>query len=103
MRKETKPLGWLYRFAYGIWTFLPRWLKDRFYRNKILTRIKLIIRDSTAIVAGREDIYNKDYYELVDKMAQRSFKVISESIVHEINPKSCLDVGCGTGALMLEL
>jgi SAM-dependent methyltransferase len=46
-------------------------------------------------------IYDSDYYgRFVDDPAVRSSRTISDSIVAEFTPKTVIDVGCGTGALL---
>jgi SAM-dependent methyltransferase len=47
------------------------------------------------------DIYTADYYETtVEGPAVRSAGAIADTIVGDLDPKSVLDVGCGTGALL---
>ena len=46
-------------------------------------------------------IYNSDYYATtVEGPAVASAGRISETILHEFRPRSVIDVGCGTGALL---
>lgn len=52
---------------------------------------------------GHESIYNSEYYEYVDENAYASAPVIADSIIDLFDPKSILDIGCGTGALLYEL
>jgi len=46
-------------------------------------------------------IYDSDYYDYsVDDPAIRSVGTISESIIDDFAPRSVIDVGCGSGALL---
>ncbi len=52
----------------------------------------------------RDDIYSPKYYQtLVEPYAQRSVPQISKSIVETFRPESVIDVGCGSGALLVAL
>jgi 2-polyprenyl-3-methyl-5-hydroxy-6-metoxy-1,4-benzoquinol methylase len=82
----------------------------RIYRLIIPRRIRsleLINRLKTvcnSYLFRHEWIYDKDYYELsVDQQAVSSSAMISESIIRDFSPDSVIDVGCGTGALLLAL
>ncbi len=49
-------------------------------------------------------IYDEEFYlKSVDPPARASAPAIAKSIVGEFAPTSVIDVGCGTGALLLEL
>ena len=98
--KNTKFGGHFYRFGYKIWRLLPEDTRQFVYKKKLLNRTKILFRNTLGSVAGRDDIYNEDYYVLVDAMAQRSVSVMTNSIMNSFAPKSLVDVGCGTGALL---
>ena len=100
MNENTKITGILYRLLYKYWRVLPGSLRAGINRSSLLRCIKNVIRNLSASIAGRDDIYNEDYYNLVDDMAQKSMRTIATAIMEDFNPKSCLDVGCGTGVLM---
>ena len=52
--------------------------------------------------AEHNEIYDVDYYnELVDEYMANSSGAIAESIIEVFSPKSVVDVGCGTGQLLL--
>ncbi len=52
--------------------------------------------------AEHEEIYDQDYYDnLVDPPMQCSAEIMSKSFQAEFNPSSVVDVGCGTGVLLL--
>jgi SAM-dependent methyltransferase len=99
-KTQTKPLGFIYRFCYKSWRALPVGMRNAFQKIALLRIVKVGIRDSSASLAGRDDIYNKDYYNLVDSMAATSVGPMVKSIIREYHPKRVSDVGCGTGALL---
>jgi SAM-dependent methyltransferase len=53
--------------------------------------------------AGHDEIYDANYYNHVDNVMNESNEVIADSIVSTFGPKAILDVGCGTGALLMAL
>jgi SAM-dependent methyltransferase len=54
--------------------------------------------------AKPDELYNRHYYErVVDPIMLASADTIAASIQRELHPQSVIDVGCGTGALMLAL
>jgi SAM-dependent methyltransferase len=53
---------------------------------------------------NRADIYSPRYYQtIVEPYAQRSAPQMAKSIVESFHPKSVIDVGCGSGALLVAL
>lgn len=87
-----------YSLIKKVWTLLPG-------------TIRVIVRDAVpdkltsgliVSLASHDDIYHSEYFEFVDREAARSAPVMAETIVDFFNPASVLDVGCGTGALLLE-
>lgn len=48
-------------------------------------------------------VYGAGYYERVDLAARRSAEAMAEVIVRELRPRTVIDVGCGTGALLAQL
>jgi SAM-dependent methyltransferase len=55
----------------------------------------------TARLLGHDAIYDAEYYATsVERAAVRSADLVSESIYREFHPKTVVDVGCGTGALL---
>ena len=54
--------------------------------------------------ARHDEIYDKDYYErLVDPTMRLSVVPMAESIIKHFRPRTVVDVGCGTGLLLLTL
>jgi 2-polyprenyl-3-methyl-5-hydroxy-6-metoxy-1,4-benzoquinol methylase len=69
--------------------------------SKLINKLKTICN---IYFFKHEWIYDKNYYELsVDQPAIKSAATISQSIIRDFSPKSVIDVGCGTGALLQEL
>jgi len=54
--------------------------------------------------ATHDEIYDAAYYHsLVDPTMERSATVMATSIVRDLSPLTAVDVGCGTGLLLLAL
>lgn len=55
-------------------------------------------------VGDRDDIYSPKYYQtLVEPYARKSVPQMAKSIVETFHPQSVIDIGCGSGALLVEL
>jgi SAM-dependent methyltransferase len=55
-------------------------------------------------VGDRDDIYSAKYYQtLVEPYARKSVPQMAASIVGTFHPASVIDVGCGSGALLVAL
>ncbi|NOU35861.1 MAG: class I SAM-dependent methyltransferase [Kiritimatiellaceae bacterium] len=55
-------------------------------------------------VGDRNDIYSPKYYQtLVEPYARRSVPQMARSLVETFSPASVIDVGCGSGALLVGL
>lgn len=102
-KTETRVTGLVYRGLYKLWLSFPEKTRRRVHRIKWLNGTKASVRDAAASLAGRDDIYNPDYYRLVDQMAARSVEAIAASLAKEFSPKTVIDVGCGTGTLLAAL
>lgn len=97
---STSWTGIPYKAAFWLWRKLPKGRREFFFRNSFMARLKKIASHALAKGAGRDDIYNKEYYSYVDQESKRSAPHIVHSIVRDFNPTTVLDVGCGTGALL---
>jgi SAM-dependent methyltransferase len=75
----------------ALWNHAPRPLK----------RMKVRVLQRLARGADHDDIYDAAYYDqLVEPTMLRSRDVIAQSIVADLAPRTAIDVGCGTGALL---
>ncbi|NET02000.1 MAG: class I SAM-dependent methyltransferase [Sphaerospermopsis sp. SIO1G1] len=72
--------------------------------NNFLTIVLLRFKKLMLKVAEHDEIYDNEYYNsVVDAPMLQSAPVISDSIHQEFDPLTVIDVGCGTGALLMEL
>jgi SAM-dependent methyltransferase len=94
--------GLPYRAAFWCWRRIPGPMRDSLTRNALARWTKEAVRDTLAKGAGRDDVYNSEYYAYVDREAVRSAPVIVRSVIRDLRPARVLDVGCGTGALLSE-
>lgn len=53
-----------------------------------------------SFVLGHEAMYDAEYYVGVESQAVESAVPVSNSIISYLRPRSVIDVGCGTGALL---
>jgi 2-polyprenyl-3-methyl-5-hydroxy-6-metoxy-1,4-benzoquinol methylase len=49
---------------------------------------------------GHDDVYGKDYFQMVDRTTGLSANIMADSIVRHLQPASVIDFGCGTGNLL---
>lgn len=76
---------------------LPPTLRE----NSHLHRLVIRLMEKTG---DRDDIYSPKYYQtMVEPYAQRSVPQMAKSIVETFHPQSVIDVGCGSGALLVAL
>ena len=55
-------------------------------------------------IGDRDDIYSPKYYQtLVEPYARKSVPQMAKSIVETFHPQSVIDIGCGSGALLVGL
>jgi SAM-dependent methyltransferase len=83
-----------------VWRRSPAFVQHRLNDSETVRRAKRWLRDS---MAKHDDLYDPEYYEMVDSAALSSVGPIADSIVGEFAPTTVLDVGCGTGALLAAL
>lgn len=89
-----------YRIAFYFYRLIPDELTNWISKNTFSNKIKIKIRGVLARGCTREDIYSSTYYLYVDKEAQKSADAITQMICMLFSPKSVIDIGCGTGALL---
>ena len=85
----------------------------RFFRNLYHKLIPPEIRQTPLLVKakecaytyllGHDVLYDANFFVGNDANARRSAGTIADSIVADLSPHTVVDVGCGTGALLLEL
>lgn len=82
----------------SIYTVLPVSLRERIHKNPLLKRIKSA--GQHMLLGHHQYMYNPTYYQCVDNDAMRSRDAMADSIVNDLHPKTLVDIGCGTGALL---
>lgn len=75
----------------------PLWLRHQKILQGVAGRV-------AKLVASHQDIYTEEYYlDEVEGSAALSAPTIARSIRSEFKPNRVVDVGCGTGALLVTL
>ncbi len=92
--------GRVYQLSSFLWRRSPSWVRAFVSQNQFAKRAKVNGQRFLARYAGRDDVYNGDYYTYVDNEAVRSAPAMVDSIVRHFAPRKIVDVGCGTGALL---
>jgi hypothetical protein len=77
---------------------LPASLRQTIYRTPMLKRI--VTSGNKILLGNFQYLYNPTFYLHVDHEAVRSRDAMADSIVADLCPKTLVDVGCGTGALL---
>jgi SAM-dependent methyltransferase len=85
---------------------LPREIR-RLFKNIVPAHIRASISSSRIrnialhMIRAHDSVYDQDYYDRdVELPAVQSAAVMAKSIVECFQPKTLIDVGCGTGALL---
>lgn len=96
----------LYGRVNSVYRLLPeparRWAIERAPPGVLGLRQRIVSRLERG--AHKDELYDGHYYDhVVDPLMLASADAISRSIQRELGPRSVIDVGCGTGALMLAL
>jgi SAM-dependent methyltransferase len=93
----AKPMSAFLTILKGIVRLLPARLRRNTRLQKIGTRLLLQL-------GALDAIYSPRYYQtVVEPYARRSVGAIARSIVDTFHPESAVDLGCGTGALLVAL
>lgn len=65
-------------------------------KSRLISKLKVFVYEHLE----HETVYDSDYYAGVEARAVRSAKVMATSILFDLRPRTIVDVGCGTGALL---
>lgn len=69
------------------------------YRFLIPKSLRVFIRKYVLT----KKIYSHDFFGLLDEYQHASYPIMAQTIVNYFHPRSVIDVGCGSGGLLLEL
>jgi SAM-dependent methyltransferase len=72
-------------------------------RSNPLSHYVVKVKSALELTAKHDAIYDDKYYERMQAELGNSPKVMSRSIFDQYHPATAIDVGCGTGALLLAL
>ncbi|MBU3729676.1 MAG: class I SAM-dependent methyltransferase [Phycisphaerales bacterium] len=101
-RGQGSITGIPYRCAFWAWRRIPEPWRNGILRSRAASSVKVGVRNLLARGASRDDLYSDEYYSYVDQESARSAPAIVSSITRDIAPRTVVDVGCGTGALLAE-
>lgn len=59
-----------------------------------------LFRRAVHALFSQDQFYHRDYYDDVERDAVKSAGIMARSIVEQFSPKTVIDLGCGTGALL---
>lgn len=86
----------LFGFLRSVWRRVPVPIRIVTARIGILRVGRAVARPS------HDDLYDRGYFDYIESTAASSAPAIVESLARDIAPKTVLDVGCGTGAILHE-
>lgn len=87
----------LFTILKRVWHILPPTLR----KARPFRRMAIQVMEKTG---GSEDIYSPKYYQtMVEPYARKSVPQMAKSIVETFHPQSVIDIGCGSGALLVAL
>ncbi len=82
---------------------MPAWLVQWLTNNRTAVRLRTMWKRWYHRRRSHAEVYGDDYYEMIDATTGRSAAVMARSIVDHLNPKTSVDLGCGTGNLLEQL
>jgi len=85
---------------------LPRSMRAWSFRNTpmVLKKLRRHLIRVLEQTAEHDEIYDVDYYnEVVEKYMAESSDTIADTIIQAFSPRTAVDVGCGTGLLLLAM
>ena len=88
----------LYSGIYSVYKLIPYSMRERIQKNRMLKQLKS--SGQRLLLGHHQYVYNPTYYACVDSDAMRSRDAMADSIVTDLKPKTLVDIGCGTGALL---
>src|SRR5918997_2076047 len=79
-----------------------RWTLEHMPDRLLALRQRALVRLEQR--ADRQELYDDWYYDnVVDPLMRASADTIATALERELRPQTVIDIGCGTGALMLAL
>jgi 2-polyprenyl-3-methyl-5-hydroxy-6-metoxy-1,4-benzoquinol methylase len=79
---------------------MPESLRTATRSSRPILFLKGLVRPSPDDV--HNELYSPAYYQTLDEESARSAPAIIGSIIRDLEPRTLLDVGCGSGALLAE-
>ena len=55
------------------------------------------------LLAAKELVYDRDYYLAIDAVHRPLYCLLADAVVELVEPKTAVDVGCGTGLVLTRL
>lgn len=80
----------------GLWHRVPATVRA----HPVVRRLS---RAASAVLIRDADLYTPEYYAFVEHVATKSAPHIAATIVRDLNPRTVVDIGCGTGVLLQAL
>jgi cyclopropane fatty-acyl-phospholipid synthase-like methyltransferase len=90
----------MYSSLKHLWMLVPRSLRSSASNSPVLGQAIQALR---RVTATHNDLYSAEYFEYLDTVAATSAEAIAGSVVRDLAPGTALDVGCGTGAVLVAL
>lgn len=83
-----------------LWHLIPLSIRERLRTTGPFVAIRRTVAYFRWLGASHDKIYDQSYFDFVERTTRHSADAIAASIVADLKPKSVIDVGCGTGALL---
>lgn len=77
--------------------------KTLFGGTSTLSRVILWLKGGLEKTANHDEIYDRAYYEKYSSAFEPYAERIAQELVRRENPKTCIDVGCGSGEILSAL
>ncbi len=90
----------LYKSLKAAWRRCPQPARELVFKTAALRNLRVAVRETLARFAPHEEVYDREYYSWLDAASSAGATAMARGIDSAFRPRSVIDIGCGTGALL---
>ena len=90
----------IYQTLKSAWRRCPQPAREFVFRNAALRNLRVALRETLSRFAPHDEVYDGEYYAWLEATAGAGAAAMARGLCAAFQPRSVIDVGCGTGALL---